>query len=100
VPRFIDNLALRTVVWLLAETVELALEPINRKLDKLMADVTIAQETLDADGDALTQLAADLQQIIASGTLSPADQTKLQAGITALTALDTLTVTPPAPAGP
>ena len=66
---------------------------------KIMADVKIAQETLDADGDALTQLAADLQQIIASGNLSEADQTKLQNGIQALTALDTLNVTPPADPG-
>lgn len=63
-----------------------------------MTDVKIAQETLDADGDKLTQLAADLQQIIASGNLSAADQTKLQSGLDALTGLDTLQVTPP-PAG-
>jgi hypothetical protein len=70
---------------------------IHNKENKIMADVSIAQETLDADGDKLTQLAADLASLIAGGTLSPADQTKLQAGIDALTSLDTVPVTPPAP---
>lgn len=73
---------------------------IGKKENKIMADVKIAQETLDADGDALTQLAADLQSIIAGGNLSDADQTKLTNGINALTALDSLQVTPPAPVDP
>jgi ABC-type transporter Mla subunit MlaD len=71
---------------------------IQRKENAIMADVKIAQETLDADGDALTQLATDLQTVINNGNLSEADQTKLQNGIEALQALDTLNVTPPAPA--
>jgi chromosome segregation ATPase len=70
---------------------------IQHKESQIMADVKIAQETLDADGDALTKLAADLQSLLESGNLSEADQTKLQNGIDALTALDTLNVTPPAP---
>jgi hypothetical protein len=84
--------------WLFAEALFAVLFEIKRELGRIMSDVKIAQETLDADGDALTTLAADLQQIIDSGNLSAADQTKLQNGISALTALDTLNVTPPAPA--
>jgi chromosome segregation ATPase len=68
---------------------------LNKKEKQIMADVKIAQETLDADGDKLTQLAADLKSLIDGGTLSDADQTKLQAGLDALTSLDTVPVTPP-----
>jgi hypothetical protein len=74
------------------------LNKILRLLEKIMANVEIDQAVLDADGAKLTALAADIAQVIANGNLSPADQTTLQGGIDALTALDTLNVTPPAPA--
>jgi hypothetical protein len=75
------------------------LEKIQKGINQIMAQVTIDQSVLDADGEALTQVAADLHTLLASGNLSPADQTTLQNGINAITALDTLNVTPPAPTG-
>lgn len=60
-----------------------------------MAQVSIDQAVLDADGQALATVAADLAQLIAAGNLSAADQTTLQNGIDAITALDTLNVQPP-----
>lgn len=83
--------------WLFAEALFAFLFEIKRKLENIMAQVTIDQAVLDADGQALTTVAADLQTLLASGSLSPADQTTLQNGIDAITALDTLNVTPPAP---
>ena len=83
--------------WLFAEALFGFLFQIKRKLDKIMAMVEIDQTVLDADGDKLTALAADLQSIIAAGNLPAADQTKLENGLAALTSLDTVAVTPPAP---
>lgn len=85
--------------WLFAEALFAFLFDIKRKLEKIMALVQIDQSVLDADGQALTTVAADLAQIIANGNLPVADQTTLQNGIDAITALDTLNVTPPAPTG-
>lgn len=69
---------------------------LSRKESKIMTAVKIEQETLDADGAKLSALASDLAQLIAGGTLSDADQSTLQAGIDALSSLDTVQVTPPA----
>src|ERR1700759_3846007 len=66
----------------------------SKKEKQIMADVKIAQETLDADGDKLSQLATDLKSILDAGNLPEADQSKLQAGLDALTSLDTVQVTP------
>lgn len=72
---------------------------VEKKESQIMAAVKIEQETLDADGDTLTQLAQTLSDLVASGNLSDADQTKLNAGIAALQALGTpVVVTPPEPA--
>lgn len=81
--------------WLFAEALFAVLFDIKRKLENIMALVQIDQDVLDADGQALTTVAADLAQIIANGNLPAADQTTLQNGIDAITALDTLNVTPP-----
>ena len=81
--------------WLFAEALFGFLFQIERKLDEIMAEVKIDQAVLDADGQKLTQVATDLQSLLASGNLSEADQTTLQAGIDALTSLDTVPVTPP-----
>lgn len=83
--------------YLFAEALFGFLFEIKRKLEDIMAEVKIDQAVLDADGQALTTVAADLQTLIANGNLTEADQTTLQNGIDAITALDTLNVTPPAP---
>jgi hypothetical protein len=83
--------------WLFAEALFTVLFDIKRKLEKIMALVQIDQSVLDADGQTLTTVAADLQTLLASGNLPAADQTTLQNGINAIVALDTLNVTPPAP---
>ena len=62
----------------------------------IMAQVKIDQAVLDADGQTLSAVAADLATLIASGNLSDADQTTLQNGLDSIKALDTLQVTPPA----
>jgi hypothetical protein len=81
--------------YLFAEALFEFLFHIERKLDRIMAEVKIDQAVLDADGDKLSSLADDLATLIASGNLSDADQSTLQAGIDKLTGLDTVTVTPP-----
>lgn len=76
-------------------------DEIIKREKAIMADVKIAQETLDADGDTLTALAGTLQELIDSGELSDANQDKLNAGIAALSALGTpVVVTPPTPVEP
>lgn len=78
-----------------AASVQSQLATLGRKENVIMADVRIAQETLDADGDKLSQVASDLKSVIDAGNLPEADQSKLQAGLDALSGLDTLNVTPP-----
>lgn len=93
-----NGLSLSAVTfYLFAEALFTVLFDIKRKLENIMAQVSIDQAVLDADGQALTTVAADLQTLLAAGSLSPADQKTLQDGINAITALDTLVVTPPVP---
>lgn len=100
-PWFIDNAALRMAAWLIGEAVVLALEPISRKLDAIMAAVEVEQADLDNVGDTLTALAATLEAIDTT-PLAAADETKLNAGLTAVqeavTKLTSAATPTPAPA--
>lgn len=97
-PRFIDNLALRTVAWLIGEAIVIALDPINRKLDLIMAAVQVEQTDLDNVGSALDALAVVISSIDTT-PLATADESKLNEGLAAVQAAVAKMV-PPAPPAP
>lgn len=85
-----------TTLWLLAEALFAALHRINKKLEFIMALVSIEQDDLDSIANTVSTVADDLQAVLDSETpLSPADETALNAAVAKLQALDT---TPAAPA--
>jgi hypothetical protein len=96
VPRFIDNLALRTAAWLIGEALTIALQPINERLDAIMAAVQVEQDDLDNVGTALDGLAQTLSTIDTT-PLATADESKLQEGLSAVQAAVSKLVPPPAP---
>jgi hypothetical protein len=61
---------------------------INRKLDRIMALVSIEQGDLDQFASTLSTIGDDLAAIIAAGNLQPADESALQAAVAKVQALD------------
>lgn len=85
----------RTPRW--AKVLLQQMQQLQKGINAIMTAVQIEQETLDADGDKLSALAVDLKSLIDGGTLPAASVAKLQAGLDALTSLDTIAVPPPTP---
>lgn len=72
---------------------------IYRKLDHLMAQVSIEQDDLDAVGTSLEEL-VDVVRTIDTSKLPAADKTKLQGGLTDLTSAINDKLSPTTPVEP
>lgn len=72
----------RVVIWLFGEALYLQLSRINRKLDIIMALVSIEQSDLDDIASTVSDVADTLQGILDSDTPTPpADETALRAAV-------------------
>jgi hypothetical protein len=71
--------------WLFAEAVFFSLHELSRKLDDLMALVSVEQSDLDSIAQTVSDVADSLQAIIDNpNPLDPADETALNAAVAKL----------------